>query len=330
MRYAVIICAAVAISLSGHTQKHRTDAPIPNQFEIGIHTFFDSGAQHFYELLVVRPGNRGSFVERILLTPEGYSCMSPAKLERATGTLSQAPSDLLRSANPCAIPEKDMRNESKRSKHRLVFSYANIFLRVQCDAQPRIISADVFDEDWFLVHPDTPKNTSHVMALEDQLEKAVGPGVMDKPAFPIPQGEQTLTSAEDSEALRDIAAGTYDSLFPAPLDTLSDLYRASLILPPAPKIELKISEPFSPLEFIQPVYPLIARAARVEGIVKVIFEVDADGSTKELDIYEGPQMLRVAVQDAVRKWKFQKDAANQTIHATIEFHANCNPPENVK
>jgi TonB family protein len=330
MRYTVIICAAFVLSFPGHGQKHGPDAPIPNQFEIGVHTFFDDGAQHFYEVLVCRPTEHGSSVERILLTPERDSCLAPAKLEMTTGTLQQSPSDLLRSANPCAIPEKDLRSESKRSKHRLVFSYANIFVRVQCGAQPRVINADVFDEDWFLAHPDTPKNTSHVMALVDQLEKAVGPGVMDKPAFPIPQQEQTPTPVPDSEALRDIAAGTYDSLFPAPLDKLSDLYRASLIPPPTPTIEVKISEPFSPLEFIQPIYPLIAREARVEGVAKVKFEVDADGSAKEVDIYEGPPMLRTAVQDAVRKWKFAKDAANQTIHAAIEFHANCTLAEKSK
>ena len=54
-----------------------------------------------------------------------------------------------------------------------------------------------------------------------------------------------------------------------------------------------------------PTYPPTARSARVAGIVKVEVVVDEAGSVTEIKNSEGPELLRRAAAEAVKKWKFK-------------------------
>ncbi|MEP6925815.1 MAG: TonB family protein [Pyrinomonadaceae bacterium] len=54
-----------------------------------------------------------------------------------------------------------------------------------------------------------------------------------------------------------------------------------------------------------PTYPATARTARVAGIVKVEVVVDKEGSVAEVKTSEGPEMLRRAAAEAVKRWKFK-------------------------
>ncbi len=48
-----------------------------------------------------------------------------------------------------------------------------------------VINAKILEKDWFDKSPNTPKNTQWTLALLQRLDKAIGPGVMDKPIFAI-------------------------------------------------------------------------------------------------------------------------------------------------
>jgi hypothetical protein len=102
-------------------------APLPTEFEVGVHTFFDFGPPtDFYQLYAVRNDGTGTQLERIILTPEGIKCLMPPKIELANAKLDETIVDLLGKKNPCAIPEKDLRREKKRCKKCEAFSGANV------------------------------------------------------------------------------------------------------------------------------------------------------------------------------------------------------------
>lgn len=50
---------------------------------------------------------------------------------------------------------------------------------------------------------------------------------------------------------------------------------------------------------IRPVYPAIARAARIQGMVVIAATISRQGTIKNLQVVEGPPMLRQAAIDAV-------------------------------
>ena len=88
-------------------------------------------------------------------------------------------------------------------------------------------------------------------------------------------------------------------------------------------VKLVRSEPFQPDESPLPKYPDDAKAARVEGDVSFHLEVGSGCAVDELTIDDGPKMLREAVENAVRGWKFCGVPEGQEIRATIAFRLNC-------
>ena len=110
MRAIGALLLALSFCLPIASQKHAiVPAPLPDQFEIGVHTFFDFGPPFdFYQLYVVRPAEHGTIVERLIFTPAANKCFAPAKLETSSASLHESVRELLGEKNPCAIPEKDL------------------------------------------------------------------------------------------------------------------------------------------------------------------------------------------------------------------------------
>jgi periplasmic protein TonB len=54
-----------------------------------------------------------------------------------------------------------------------------------------------------------------------------------------------------------------------------------------------------------PIYPPIARAARVEGTVILQATISTSGTIENLRVASGPQMLQQAALDAVRDWRYR-------------------------
>jgi len=324
MRCRQVICAGLILCGNALPQNGSPVAPLPDQFAVGRHTFFDFGPPNdYYELLLVRPAPSSTSIERILLTPAGDACVQPAKIEAASASLKDSVTTLLGNTNPCKIPEKELRRELKRCKKCLVFSGVNVLMQVQCGTQTRIIRSDILDKDMFDPAPNTPEHTSWTMQLLGRLDAAFGSGVMDKPIFPLSEKEGPPLVRNDSELLRDVSVGKYDMLFQGAPDKPSDLYRAAQIAPPVPTIQLVSSTPFRPEAFVEPGYPPLAKLAHIEGAVHFTLDVDPDGTAANFSVESGHPMLRAATEKAASGWKFPKEAAGQRVHAVIEFATNC-------
>lgn len=56
---------------------------------------------------------------------------------------------------------------------------------------------------------------------------------------------------------------------------------------------------------VSPSYPQTAKSAHVTGTVTVYLEIDEKGAVKAVHRSNGPQLLRQAAEDAVRRWKFR-------------------------
>jgi TonB family protein len=63
---------------------------------------------------------------------------------------------------------------------------------------------------------------------------------------------------------------------------------------------------------VDPIYPPIAAAARVEGEVRISVLIDAQGRISSEKVLSGPLMLQGASLDAVKKWQFSFFTVNGT------------------
>jgi protein TonB len=75
---------------------------------------------------------------------------------------------------------------------------------------------------------------------------------------------------------------------------------------------------------VQPTYPTIARAARVEGAVVLAVAVDTDGKVSDAKAIRSVPLLDQAALDAVRQWEYVPQLVNGvptpfTMAATIQF-----------
>lgn len=70
---------------------------------------------------------------------------------------------------------------------------------------------------------------------------------------------------------------------------------------------------FSP----RPVYPPLAKAARVQGTVRLNAIVGLDGSIRDLKLVSGPPLLVNAALDAVRRWRYRPTTLNGSVVEVI-------------
>jgi len=75
-----------------------------------------------------------------------------------------------------------------------------------------------------------------------------------------------------------------------------------------------------------PVYPPIAKAARVSGTVVLQATISKGGTIENLRVIGGPAMLQQAAMDAVRRWRYTPYSLNgqpiaKETRITISFIA---------
>jgi len=291
---------------------------------IGRDTFFDFGPPfHYLDLYVVRPTDAGSTIERISLTPEANRCYAPAKTEYVEKSSSLFMEEILFGKDPCKIPEKKLRKETKKQRKGMGFSGANMVLRVKCGAQIRTLRTGVGDKDWFDAKPDTPKNTSWTMQLLGELDKITGPTVMDKPTFAVGDAVDPPLP-NDRLTLQNLSGGEYNELFPGTTLKASEIYNASFIKPPDPTVQLTDSSPVRPINFTLPKYPRLPFLAAHEGWARVHLVVDPEGAVSSVLFYEGSKLFEGVVRDAIQGWRFPPDASKRDVTVSLDFKLNCN------
>jgi TonB family protein len=73
----------------------------------------------------------------------------------------------------------------------------------------------------------------------------------------------------------------------------------------------------------QPVYPLIAKTARVSGTIVLAATISKAGNVENLRVVSGPEMLRSSAVEAVRTWRFKPYmfySQPMAIETTINVH----------
>jgi TonB family protein len=68
---------------------------------------------------------------------------------------------------------------------------------------------------------------------------------------------------------------------------------------------------------VEPVYPPLAKAARVQGIVTLEATIGADGSVKNLRVVSGPPLLLQSAIQAVQQWQYKPTLLNGQPVAVI-------------
>jgi hypothetical protein len=321
LRIAVV--AVIAILPVALVRPDHRPAPRPaDHFVIARHSSFDFGPPlDYYELFFINREGNSSSVKRITMIPRVDICRSP-EVYVETGSIAASPEALLGSPNVCAISEKELKREFKRCKKCVVYSSVDVRMQVECDGASRTIRSKILDRDMFDPHPNTPEHTTWTEELLEQLDTAVGPGVIHQTMFSLADKVETPRLDRDLPALQELGAGRYDALFEGARDKPSDLYHDAQLPDAAPTIRLTNMSPSEPAVSALPKYPPIARLAHVQGSVSFTIEVDAEGTVLHVSA-QGPRLLSPVVENTLRDWKFPDGDSNRRFEGSIEFALNC-------
>ena len=88
--------------------------------------------------------------------------------------------------------------------------------------------------------------------------------------------------------------------------TLAEDRSAQLVQKSPPRIQVKSEiEEQNLVQRVEPVYPPLARAARVQGTVRLSVNIGKDGHIQAITLITGHPLLVQAAQDAVRQWVYR-------------------------
>ena len=96
--------------------------------------------------------------------------------------------------------------------------------------------------------------------------------------------------------------------------------------PPAPPKPVRVGGRIRPPRLIRrvnPVYPAIARQARIQGSVRIDAIVDTSGRVVELKVLSGHPLLVGPAVDAVQRWVYEPTYLNeQPVAVLLEVTVN--------
>jgi protein TonB len=152
--------------------------------------------------------------------------------------------------------------------------------------------------------------------------KRVQPASAPKPPSPTAVVDHWVTPVDVPTGIPDVPifeAGGVEGGIPSGVE-------GSIGAPVAgsPEVELPPEEPRGPvrpggdvthprkIHDVKPVYPRIAREARVQGIVRVETTIDAEGEVVDLRVVDSVPLLDAAAIEAVRQWRYEPTYLNGT------------------
>lgn len=148
--------------------------------------------------------------------------------------------------------------------------------------------------------PNEPPKQEPARKVFGASKKAV---TTDEPGegIDIKQGN-TVATAPDEEKLKD---GDADSL-------------------PIPTDEYLLSRPPQLMNEVRPVYPPEAKAANIEGSVKVEILIDAEGRVREVKVLSGPgHGMNESALEAARQLRFRPaEASGKAVAVRVPFTVN--------
>ncbi len=101
---------------------------------------------------------------------------------------------------------------------------------------------------------------------------------------------------------------------------------------PAPKVPIRVGGRVRaprPLLTPEPIYPILAKQARLEGDVMIDAVIDTAGNVVEMQVLSGHPLLVPSALDALRRWKYEPTYLNDEpvpvrLLVTIKFQLSLN------
>ena len=156
--------------------------------------------------------------------------------------------------------------------------------------------------------PDAPPMRARAGSATPSPSNLLNNHVLEPTRIPI--GVTQIAEENPPQPFGVLGTGTQTGAGPGVPDGLASVdggARPVLATPPVPSRPIRVShmDPGSLIYQVQPVYPPLARAARVEGPVVLAALISKDGTIENLRAIAGHPMLVRSAGEAVSKWRYR-------------------------
>jgi TonB family protein len=312
-------------------------------FYIVSEFFSDNGAQFYYRILEVSPHGNGSVVKYVRIAPTNVFCPRQVIQAAEQTVVGRSPADLVGQDNPCAVKPAELNTVLRKYPgNEAAFETISFGIVAQCGDSSVSLALPISEKVDFrqlkLSHP-------RLAALWDLA------GQVAEAAFGKDDIFHGRTEADDLELQRaggkllpQVTSGRYDEgLAAAVLGSGREWKKptfASLLAGyrgPISQAEAKASyvphllnpSAYHFAHFVTPEYPLLAKHARIQGLVQLQLTVlPATGEITEVSSTSGHALLTPSAIEAAKNWRFEPNSAGtSSVKATIEYALQCAAPE---
>ena len=70
---------------------------------------------------------------------------------------------------------------------------------------------------------------------------------------------------------------------------------------------------------VRPVYPPLAQAARVQGVVLLQVQISKEGAVEDIRVISGHPLLNEAAIEAVKQWRYKPQPNSVVTTVTVNF-----------
>jgi TonB family protein len=322
--FLVLLCFGAALS------KSRPKHAAPTSFYATISVVSDAAPFWFDYLVVVTPSENEAKVELIRVAPESGFC-SNITVKRVEGIIAKNAMDPI-VRNVCAWTGKEVAGAVEHAKWDrfnkafALFDSSSQAIVANCGGSLNVITLPLPE---VVAYPTLPKAMRELREVPYRLiQAAFGSNVLSDGSSSSEAQDLDYQRA-GAEVIERLRSGAYDAGFAGQgsKSKLSEVLRDYTGPRPkrAPAGRLLNAGDFHLAHFVAPVYPQIAKAARVSGQVKLNVEADQQtGLVTSVSVASGHPMLVQAATEAAQQWRFDSSSIpKQPVTAVIEFSLRC-------
>ena len=324
-----LICAVAILAA-------RANQTGPSEFYIVAVSIPDNGGLFYYRILDVKQEGPDSIVRYIRIGPRSVPC--PLKTLQAVETRvpNTTPAQLVETNNPCALKPGSLKFAIKKYARRTsVLETTSFGVVAQCDGGPFSMTLPTTERlNWKRLKAANPE-MAHLWDLYSEVAESVfGP----KDIF-LNRSEQDDLALQQAgnKLVPELRAGRYDAGLAAAVKgiedwsdpafrTLLEDYRGPISISKANDVPRLLNpEDYQFTRFVAPIYPPLAKQARIQGKVELRLTVDhATGDVNAVAAVSGHPLLKDSAIAAAKQWRFAPDSAtSETVNVTLDYSLRC-------
>jgi TonB family protein len=286
----------------------------------------DASPFWFDYILDVSPTENGVKVREIRIAPVDNECPSGVTVKAVEREITgKSVPNVAGQAELCGLSERYVSSTIDNFKGNAVASIedtARFVVVAHCGSGQRIFRFPFPEEVEFL--KQLRRKAPAVGRIWDLYfrvqERAFG---KEEIFYHISPQQDTELQRQGSGLVAELRSGKFDHGFDKPLSTILDGYQGVVREGSRSHVDLLDKENLSVKGYVAPVYPQIARLARIEGKVELEIELDPKtGAVTTVRPVSGHPLLQRTAIAAAKEWKFEANTRTP-VRAVLDFSLGC-------